>query len=101
MRSCAACIFMKRLRGANEIRWGCYHLLIAYRPLPGEDQLIRASEIDVVAHLRSGHTTREHIECAARIGPDAGARQWWEERPQDWGEAWGEFGAKLHKSGLT
>lgn len=80
MRSCAACIFMKRLRGANEIRWGCYHLLIATRPLPGEEQLIRAREIDLRPLIRGGYTTREHIECATRIGPEAGACQWWTPR---------------------
>ena len=101
MRSCAACIFMKRLRGATDTRWGCYRLLIAYRPLPGEAELVCAAEIDLLPLIRGGYTTREHIECATRIGPEAGACQWWEERPQDWGEAWGEFGAKLHKSGLT
>lgn len=71
---------MKRLCGATGTRWGCYKLLIATRPVPDEEQLIRATEIGVVALLRAGYTTREHIECATRIGPEAGACQWWEER---------------------
>jgi len=92
---------MKRLRGAKDTRWGCYRLLIALRPIPKEETLIQAPEIDLLPLLRAGYTMREHIECATRITPECGACQWWEERPQDWGEAWGEFGAKLHKSGLT
>lgn len=80
MTTCATCIYMKRMRGATDTRWGCYRLLIALRPLPGEDALIRSGEIDLLHLLRHGYTTREHIECATRIGPECGACQWWEGR---------------------
>jgi len=71
---------MKRLRGASDTRWGGYRLLIALRPLPGADALIRSGEIDLLPLLRRGYTTREHIECATRIGPECGACQWWTPR---------------------
>lgn len=77
MKQCSSCVYMKRLRGAKETRWGCYRLLIALRPLPGEEELVWADEIDVVALLRAGYTTREHIQCATRITPECGACQWW------------------------
>lgn len=75
---CASCIYMKRMRGLADTRWGCYRLLIALRPLPGEDALIRAREIELLPLLRRGYTTREHIESATRLTPECGACQWWE-----------------------
>lgn len=36
MTTCSSRLYMKRLRGASDTRWGCYRLLIALRPLPGE-----------------------------------------------------------------
>lgn len=83
MKRCSDCIYMKRLRGQSDTRWGCYHLLIAFRPLPREEQLIRAPEIDLRPLIRGGYTTREHLECATRIGPEAGACQWWEPKAQE------------------
>lgn len=80
MNRCADCIYMKRLRGAKETRWGCYRLLIAIRPLPREEALVRADEVDVVALLRSGHTTQEHVQCAVRLTPECSACQWWTPR---------------------
>src|SRR5690606_22495854 len=50
------------------------------RPIPKEETLIQAPEINLLPLLRAGYTMREHIECATRITPECGACQWWTPR---------------------